>query len=79
MEKVQAEYIQQIEIYSMWGLKHIVWKLRPELYDALTEFDILRFLPESGGAIKRPPKFNLSPKETVDYIKNYRAIKKKLM
>ena len=48
-----------------------VWKLRPELYGALTEFDILRFLPESGGAIKRPPKFNLSPKETVDYIKNY--------
>ena len=31
MEKVQAEYIQQIEIYSMWGLKHIVWKLRPDV------------------------------------------------
>ena len=48
-----------------------IWKLRPELYDALTEFDILRFLPESGSSSKEPPKFTLTPKETVDYIKNY--------
>jgi len=51
------------------------WKFRPELYDALTEFDILRFLPKDGSAGKNPPKFNLSPKETVDYIKNYIASK----
>lgn len=52
-----------------------VWKLRPELYDALTEFDILRFLPKGGSAGKNPPKFNLSPKETVDHIKSYIASK----
>ena len=52
-----------------------VWKLRPELYDALTEFDILRFLPMSGNVDKEPPKYNLSPKETVDHIKSYIASK----
>lgn len=31
MEKVQAEYIQRIEIDSMWGYKHIVWDLRPDV------------------------------------------------
>ena len=47
-----------------------VWKLRPELYDALTEFDILRFLPRKGvDAIKID--FKLSPKYTVEHIKNY--------
>ena len=51
------------------------WKLRPELYDALTEFDILRFLPKSGNVDKEPPKYNLSPKETVDHIKSYIASK----
>ena len=54
---------------------NFVWKLRPELYDALTEFDILRFLPKSGNVDKEPPKFNLSPKETVDCIKVYIASK----
>ena len=52
-----------------------VWKLRSELYDALTEFDILRFLPKSGNVDKEPPKFNLSTKETVDHIKSYIAYK----
>ena len=33
------------------------------------------FLPKGGSADKKPPKFNLSPKETVDYIKNYIASK----
>ena len=50
---------------------NFVWKLRPELYDALTEFDILRFLQKSGNDDKEPPKFNLSPKETIDYIKDF--------
>ena len=52
-----------------------VWKLRPELYDALTEFDILRFLPKSGNVDNEPPKFNLSPKETIDYTKDFIASK----
>ena len=52
-----------------------IWKFRPELYDALTEFDILRFLPKSGNGDKEPPKFNLSSKETIDYIKDFIASK----
>ena len=48
-----------------------IWKLRPELYDALTEFDILRFLPGSESSDEDEIEFNLSPKETVEHIKNY--------
>ena len=43
------------------------WKLRPELYDALTEFNILRFLP--GKEVKKP--FALTAKEAIDRIKSY--------
>ena len=49
---------------------NFVWKLRPELYDALTEFGILRFLPEKS-VDKRIIDFNLSPKDAVDHIKSY--------
>lgn len=44
-----------------------VWKLRPELYDALTEFDILRFLP--GKEVEKP--FDLSDKDAIACIKAY--------
>lgn len=47
------------------------WKLRPELYDALTEFDILRFLPEKEGSVNVRPEFNLTTEEAVNYIKAY--------
>lgn len=44
-----------------------IYKLRPELYDALTEFDILRFLPEKEG------EDELDIKETIKLIKDYIA------
>ena len=31
MEKKIADYISRIEIESMWGRKHIVWDLRPDV------------------------------------------------
>ena len=31
MSKIQAERISSIEIKSMWGRKHIVWELRPDI------------------------------------------------
>ena len=31
MEKKIADYISRIEIESMWGRKHIVWNLRPDV------------------------------------------------
>lgn len=31
MEKKFADYISRIEIESMWGRKHIVWNLRPDV------------------------------------------------
>ena len=52
-----------------------VWKLRPELYDALTEFDILRFLPNKEKDTKDEPEFVLSTKEAIDQIKSYIASK----
>lgn len=48
-----------------------LWKLRPELYDALTEFDILRFLPKEVGMEEMP----LSTKEIIDKVKAYIAAK----
>lgn len=41
-----------------------VWKLRPELYDALTELDILRFLPN------KKDKKDMTNKTTVEVINN---------
>ena len=31
MGKIQAERISSIEIKSMWGIKHIIWELRPDI------------------------------------------------
>lgn len=50
-----------------------VWKLRPELYEALTEFNILRFLPKSETEKDDEPEFNLTQKEAVAQIKNFIA------
>ena len=50
-----------------------VWKLRPELYDALTEFDILRFLPKSETDKGDEPEFNITQKEAMAQIKNFIA------
>ena len=44
-----------------------IWKLRPELYDALTEFDILRFL--SGFEDDEP--FDLTERDAIARIKAY--------
>lgn len=44
-----------------------VWKLRPALYEALTELDILRFLNTEGGE----GKVTLEPKQLVETIKEY--------
>ena len=47
-----------------------VWKLRPELYDALTEFNILRYLPsDNGDSNKRTMPDSI--KETISKIKTY--------
>ena len=46
-----------------------VWKLRDELYEALSEFDILRFLNSEGG------DEIMTIKSSVDHIKNYIAAK----
>ena len=46
-----------------------VWKLRPELYEALTEVNILRFLEIKGGEGK------LSTKDAIEKIKKYIAAK----
>ena len=56
------------------------WKLRPELYGALTEFDIIRFLPDSDNdnvevSVDIPTEFKLSQKEAVEHIKNYISFK----
>ena len=50
-----------------------VWKLRPELYDALTEFDILRFLPKIETDKGDEPEFNITQKEAMAQIKNFIA------
>ena len=50
-----------------------VWKLRPELYDALTEFNILRFLPKSETDKDDEPDFNFTQKEAIAQIKNFIA------
>lgn len=42
-----------------------IYRLRPELYNALTEFDILRYLPEKESGEE------LSVKETLEQIKKY--------
>ena len=44
-----------------------VWRLRKELYDALTEYDILRFLPE----VKAGEMISMKPKEAVKRIREY--------
>lgn len=44
-----------------------IYKLRPELYEALSEFDILRFLPDKESEEK------LGSKETIGKIKEYIA------
>ena len=43
-----------------------VWKLRPELYEALAEFDIGRFLPS-----KKDKETEMTTKEILVQIKNY--------
>lgn len=43
------------------------WKLRPELYEALTEFNVLRFLPEEEGEVP----VSVSVKDAIDQIKAY--------
>ena len=43
-----------------------VWKLRPELYEALTEFDILKYLPD-------PKDIDMTIQSTVSHIKKYIA------
>ena len=50
-----------------------IWKLRPELYDALTEFNILRFLPKSETDKGDEPEFTLTQKEAMAQIKNFIA------
>ena len=47
-----------------------VWKLRPELKEALDEVDILRFLQEEG-----EPEMIMTTKEAIDQIKSYIAAK----
>ena len=49
-----------------------VWKLRSELYDALEEFDITRFLSNKG---TEKPMPSLSTKEIIETIKKYIASK----
>jgi MoxR-like ATPase len=46
-----------------------VWKLRPELYEALSEFGISKYLPHKEG------EKEVTVKETVERIKNYIAAK----
>ncbi len=47
-----------------------VWRLRPELYDALTDFNILRYLPsDNGDSNKRTMPDSI--KETISKIKTY--------
>jgi len=50
-----------------------VWRMRPELYDACTEFDILRFLPKEGD--EPTVRTNMSPQEALPRIKEYIAAK----
>ena len=47
-----------------------VWKLRPELKEALDEVDILRFLKKEGA-----PEMQMTIKEAIDRIKSYIAAK----
>lgn len=47
-----------------------VWKLRPELKDALKEYDILRFLPKKDS---NKPMDVKTVKETLEHIKDYIA------
>ena len=56
---------------SFDGRGSYTWRLRAELYDALTEFNILRFLPREGGE----EEMQISTKDAVNKIKSYIASK----
>lgn len=50
-----------------------VWKIRPELYEALTEFDILQYLSTKE---KAKGKDNMPPKSIIDEIIRYMSFNK---
>lgn len=55
---------------SSQGDEPWVWKLRPELYEALTEFEITRFLNQIN---EEPEAIEMTTKEKIDRIKTYIA------
>lgn len=76
VDKVNCPIATQDEKNKWWPVLYIgkkavketngmfIWKIRPTLYEALTEFDIQRYLPNGGGE-------ELSIKETIEKIKAY--------
>lgn len=47
-----------------------IWKIRPELYQALSEFDILRFLVHENSPVEEPI-VTMTTKDTIHHIASY--------